>query len=173
MGIFRFLYNCENWGSSGFCWFVFHEKLRFSYGKSLHARRRILAVCWDSSYPWRLRMTGIFFVLCWVFPLFLQEPGDTLRRAIGFLFRQSAYKSGDRFCKSLVRLLSKSFHSRFPPGFFSLKMLHWAHARVLACCKHPTPTKQSQKMSCTPISLQQGPGAVYQANTLQELLFYC
>lgn len=118
-------------------------------------------------------MTGIFFILCRVSPLFLQERGDMLRRAIGFLFRQSAYKSGDRFCKSLVRLSSKRFHSRFLPVFFSLKKLHWVCVRVLACGEHPVAIKQAQKMSCTPISLQQGPGAMHQANKLQELPFYC
>lgn len=58
------------------------------------------------------------------------------------------------------------------PFFPPFEMLQWAHVRILAGGERPVPIKQAQRMSCAPISLQQGPGAMCQANVLQELAFY-
>lgn len=106
----------------------------------LNSMGRILSIYWDLSYPQRLKMTATFFILYWVFPLFLQVPGDMLRKAIGFSFSQSAYKSEDRFSKSLVRLFCINVCSRFSPIFFYLqsgfKMVHLTYVRVLACVEH-------------------------------------
>lgn len=85
--------------------------------KQMNSAERNLAIYWDLGYPQRVKMTAAFFILYWVFQLFLQVPGDMLRKAIGFSFSQSAYKSEDRFCKSLVRWFCFSC-SMFSPIFF-------------------------------------------------------
>ena len=106
----------------------------------LNSKGRIVAIYWILGYPQSLKMTAAFFILYWLFSLFLQVPGDTLTKAIGFSFSQSACRSEGRFCKSLVRLCCVNVSSRFSLLFFSLqssfKMVPLAYVRVLACVEH-------------------------------------